>query len=83
MPRIDLRPLVPGAFAVVMASGILSIGTALLGPSWLSRAFLVIAAVVFGACCLLSVLRLLGDRATVLAELRDPSRAFGYFAVVA
>jgi len=40
-----IRDLHPGYFAFVMATGIISTGTYLLGPSWLSRALLVIASV--------------------------------------
>jgi hypothetical protein len=39
-----VRGLHPGYFAFVMATGIISTGTFLLGPSWLSDALLVLAA---------------------------------------
>jgi tellurite resistance protein TehA-like permease len=39
-----IRDLDPGYFAFVMATGIISTGTYLLGPSWLSRTLLVVAA---------------------------------------
>jgi tellurite resistance protein TehA-like permease len=38
-----IRDLHPGYFAFVMATGIISTGTFLLGPSWLSRTLLVVA----------------------------------------
>ena len=38
-----LRALSPGYFPFVMATSVISTGTFLLGPSWLSRALLVIA----------------------------------------
>jgi hypothetical protein len=38
-----IRDLHPGYFAFVMAPGIISTGTFMLGPSWLSRALLVAA----------------------------------------
>jgi tellurite resistance protein TehA-like permease len=39
-----VRDLHPGYFAFVMATGIISTGTFLLGPSWLSWALLAAAA---------------------------------------
>src|SRR5689334_15878495 len=39
-----VRDLDPGSFAFVMATGIISTGAYLLGPSWLSRALLVVTA---------------------------------------
>jgi hypothetical protein len=47
-----IKDLDPGYFAFVMATGIISQGAFLLGPSWLSRALLVTASaglVVLGA----------------------------------
>jgi hypothetical protein len=38
-----IQSLSPGYFPFVMATSIISTGTFLLGPSWLSRALLVIA----------------------------------------
>ena len=38
-----VRELAPAYFALVMATGIVSVGTLQLGPDWLSRVLLVIA----------------------------------------
>jgi tellurite resistance protein TehA-like permease len=78
-----IRDLHPGYFAFVMATGIISTGTFLLGPSWLSRVLLAAAAtglVVLGAAL---VIRLIRFRASVAADVRAPERAFGFFTVVA
>lgn len=41
------QDLHPSYFAFVLATGIISTGTLLLGPSWLSQALLVIASIGF------------------------------------
>ncbi len=42
-PAAAIKDLDPGYFAFVMATGIISTGTFLLGPSWLSRLLLIAA----------------------------------------
>ena len=42
-----VRGLTPGYFALVMASGIISVGLNLIGQTWLSMALLVIAIAAF------------------------------------
>ena len=78
-----IRDLHPGYFAFVMATGIISTGTFLLGPSWLSRALLAAASiglVVLGAAL---VLRLAMFRSSVAADIQAPERVFGFFTIVA
>jgi tellurite resistance protein TehA-like permease len=78
-----IRDLNPGYFAFVMATGIISTGAFLLGPSWLSRALLVIASaglVVLGAAL---VIRLALFRPSVAADVRAPDRVFGFFTITA
>jgi len=78
-----IRDLHPGYFAFVMATGIVSTGTFLLGPSWLSRALLVVASaglVVLGAAL---VIRLVRFRPEVAADIRAPERVFGFFTITA
>jgi tellurite resistance protein TehA-like permease len=78
-----IRDLHPGSFAFVMATGIISTGTYLLGPSWLSRALLVITSaglVVLGAAL---VIRLVRFRPNVAADIRAPDRVFGFFTITA
>ena len=73
----------PGYFALVMASGIVSVGLA-------QEGFLVASRVLFGVAIaahlgfiVLTGWRLLRHRADLVADLRDPRRAFGFFTFVA
>src|SRR5438105_1125016 len=78
-----IRDLHPGYFAFVMATGIVSIGTSLLGPSWLSRvllAFTVAGLVVLAAAL---VIRLACFRSSVAADIMAPDRVFGFFTITA
>jgi tellurite resistance protein TehA-like permease len=78
-----VRDLHPGYFAFVMATGIISEGTFLLGPSWLSRALLAAASaglVVLGAAL---AARLAFFRSNVAADIKAPDRVFGFFTITA
>ena len=66
-----------------MATGIISTGTFLLGPSWLSRALLAAASaglVVLGAAL---AARLVFFRSSVAADIQAPDRVFGFFTITA
>jgi tellurite resistance protein TehA-like permease len=78
-----IRDLNPGAFAFVMATGIISTGTFLLGPSWLSQTLLVIASIGLVVLIVALVIRLGRWRSRVAADFRDPERVFGFFTVSA
>jgi len=78
-----IRNLNPGDFAFVMATGIMSTGTFLLGPSWLSQALLIIASIGFAALVVALVIRLTRYPSQVAADFRAPERVFGFFAVSA
>ena len=78
-----IRDLHPGYFAFVMATGIISTGTFLLGPSWLSRALLVIASAGFVVLSAALVVRLAVFRPSVAADIQAPDRVFGFFTIVA
>jgi tellurite resistance protein TehA-like permease len=78
-----VRDLHPGYFAFVMATGIVSEGAFLLGPSWLSLALLTVAAaglVVLGAAL---VVRLVFFRPNVAADIQAADRVFGFFTITA
>lgn len=66
-----------------MATGIVSVAAFLLGPSWLSRVLLVVAAaglvVLTAALCA----RLVFYRDKVAADIRAPDRVFGFFTITA
>jgi tellurite resistance protein TehA-like permease len=78
-----IRDLNPSYFAFVMATGIISTGAFLLGPSWLSRALLVVAAAGLAVLCVALVIRLVRFRPSVVADIRAPDRVFGFFTISA
>jgi tellurite resistance protein TehA-like permease len=78
-----IRGLHPGYFAFVMATGIISTGTFLLGPAWLSRAFLAVASAGLVILSAALVIRLARFRSSVAADVRAPDRVFGFFTIVA
>ncbi len=85
LPRAvaSIRDLHPGYFAFVMATGIISTGTFLLGPTWLSRLLLVLAAIGFLVLIAALLLRLIFFRSNVAADIKAPERVFGFFTIVA
>ncbi len=78
-----VRDLHPGYFAFVMATGIISTGTFLLGPSWLSRALLGIAAAGLVVLAVALAGRLVFFRRSVAADVRAADRVFGFFTITA
>jgi tellurite resistance protein TehA-like permease len=78
-----VRGLSPGYFALVMATGIISIGLQLGGFAMLSLLLSIICAVSFGVLVLLTGWRLLRYRADLARDLSDPDVAFGFFTLVA
>ena len=75
--------LTPGYFALVMATGILSVGMALEGFAVLSTILLLVCAGAFVLLLALTAVRLVRHRAAVAADFLDPARAFGFFTYVA
>src|SRR5215469_8103444 len=75
--------LSPAAFAMVMATGILSIATDELGQGTLSLAFLVVAAAAYAILSALTSWRLLVFPGHALGDARSPEQALGYFTFVA
>jgi tellurite resistance protein TehA-like permease len=78
-----VRDLHPGYFAFVMATGIISTGTFLLGPSWLSRALLGIAVAGLVLLAALLVARVIFFRPSVAADVRAPDKVFSFFTIPA
>ncbi len=83
--RVDtaVRTLTPGYFAVVMATGILSVATQLNGWPTVSAALLAVAGTAYVLLIALSVARVVRHRDAMRADFTDPRRAFGFFTVVA
>ena len=78
-----VRGLTPGYFALVMASGIISVGLNLIGQTWLSMALLVIAIAAFLLLVVLTAWRLIAYRSEVVSDFQDARRAFGFFTLIA
>ncbi len=78
-----IRDLHPSYFAFVMATAIISTGTFTFGPSWLSRALLVLASAGFVVLSAALVLQMAWYRSRVVADIAAPEQVFGFFAIVA
>ncbi|MGH3626563.1 MAG: tellurite resistance/C4-dicarboxylate transporter family protein [Sciscionella sp.] len=81
--RHSVATLAPGYFALVMATGIISVGMRLQGYNALSLALLAVCALAFVVLAGLLGWRLVAYRQQVRADFSDAGRAFGFFTVVA
>lgn len=79
----EVADLNPDYGAWVMATAIVSTGFAMFRRGVLSHVLFVFALVASAALLVAYVWRLVGYRQRALADARDPSRAFGYFSLVA
>src|SRR5690242_8393987 len=78
-----VETLTPGYFALVMASGIVSVGMHLEGFGALSDVLLGVCAAAFVVLLLLNGWRLLHYRSALVGDFMAPDRAFGFFTFVA
>ena len=78
-----VRDLHPAYFGFVMATGIISTGMFMLGPSWLSLALLAAATAGLAVLGAALVIRLLYFRPSVAADVKAPDRVFGFFTITA
>lgn len=81
--RDGVRTLYPGYFALVMATGIVSIALADLARPVLSAVLMWVAAGAYAVLVLLLGWRAVAFRADLARDLRDPARGFGIFTLVA
>lgn len=81
--RAGVAELFPGYFALVMATGIVSIAAHLLGWSWIARALLWVNLVAYPVLWLLTLARLLLYPRRLWADLTDHGRGPGFFTLVA
>jgi tellurite resistance protein TehA-like permease len=81
--REAVEGLTPGYFALVMASGILSVGFRLEGFTALSWVLLAVCLAAFVVLSALTAWRFLRFRHAVEDDFMDPRRAFGFFTFVA
>ena len=75
--------LFPGYFALVMATGIISIACFVLGMKTIALALLIINVIAYVVLCLLLAFRLLFFLSRVKADIQDHTRGPGFFTVVA
>jgi tellurite resistance protein TehA-like permease len=78
-----VRRMPSGAFAFVMATGIVSSAFDQIGWAALSIALLAIAVLALVALVVATLARLVAHRRELFADARDPKRAFGFFTIVA
>ncbi|MEO7132556.1 MAG: tellurite resistance/C4-dicarboxylate transporter family protein [Dermatophilaceae bacterium] len=78
-----LEGLTPGYFALVMASGIISLGLQLTGFDVLSTILFAICIVSYVVLCVLNLWRFISYRHAMASDFRAPRRAFGFFTFVA
>lgn len=77
------RDLYPGYFALVMATGILSIDASLWGWSWVGAVLFYFNQIAYGFLWLLTLVRLFRFTARLTADLTDHRRGPGFFTIVA
>jgi tellurite resistance protein TehA-like permease len=78
-----VRGLTPGYFALVMASGIISVGMRQQGRIALSVLLLSVCAASFAALVLLNIWRVVVHLDAVESDFTDPARGFGFFTFIA
>ena len=81
--KLAAKNLPPAYFAMVMATGIVSIAALMLGMRTLAIVLFAFNLVVYAALLLLTVLRLVCFRDALLADFTDHRRAPGFFTIVA
>jgi tellurite resistance protein TehA-like permease len=82
-PRLGVRHLDPGYFAIVMATGILSEAMQPVGAVAVSSVLLVITILCYAALCATYGWRFARFRRDFLADAADPGKAFAFFTFVA
>ncbi len=79
----EIEVLIPGSFAFVMATGIISVAAASQGMPRIAYALLIVDVIGFGVLSILFALRLIFWFPRILADLREPLRGPGFFTLVA
>lgn len=83
MLRAGVKDLSPAYFALVMATGIVSIAADTAGMRWVAVALLGINVVAYVVLWALTLLRIVWYRSDFLDDLKDHRRSVGFFATVA
>ena len=79
----SVRGLSPAYFAMVMATGIVTVGLAYDGRRLLSRCLLVLTVAAFAGLVVLNGWRLVSYRSELVDDLTSPATGFGFFTFVA
>ncbi|MFV0427096.1 MAG: tellurite resistance/C4-dicarboxylate transporter family protein [Beutenbergiaceae bacterium] len=79
----SIRTLTPGYFALVMASGIVSVALQQRGWMTISYVLFAIAGAAYVVLVALNIVRFIRFRAEMAADFQAPMRAFGFFTFVA
>jgi len=79
----DAANLFPGYFALVMATGIVSIAAFLLQMVWIANALLVINVIAYLLLCLLTLWRLFFYFPRLLDDMKNHARGPGFFTLIA
>jgi tellurite resistance protein TehA-like permease len=80
---VAVEGLTPGYFALVMGTGIVSVGLQLEGHRALSVALMVLAVVAYAVLVALTLARMLLFPHAIREDFTEPRRAFGFFTFVA
>jgi tellurite resistance protein TehA-like permease len=83
VPISVVRNLPLSSFAIVMATGIVSVGLHDDGHDLLSRSLLLIGVVIFVVLVALHCMRLVAHRRELIADLTHPASSFGFYTFVA
>ena len=75
--------LFPGYFALVMATGVISIASQLLAIPFIPKALLLINWAAYGVLWLLTILRIFHFPAKIVNDLSNHQRAPGFLTIVA
>lgn len=81
--RLVIQDLDPGYFAMVMATGVISVGAHLLGMSPIAWILLIVNVVAFLTLLTLTISRFAWHRARALADLGNHMRGTGFLTMVA
>src|SRR5262245_58015405 len=82
-PGLGVRGLPPNIFAVVMATGIVSLAADGAGHPFVARALFWLNVGLYAVLSVLLLTRVLRHRADLVADLRSHSKAPGFFTLVA
>ncbi len=81
--RHAVADLSPGAFGLVMATGIVSIAAHFAGLAPVAWALFAVTLAAYAVLCVLTALRVVRHPARVLGDLTDHQRGVGFFTIVA